>query len=367
MGQPGAPGQQPQAGQPPAPGQQPGQQPARESLTEAALKAKGKPSTSDSTDSADAGSIGAPGTNDGPIATGNDAIGDPVTSDNSGDSSDGANSDASFKPQDPDAPKPLNGIQKKRIQAIKDSGQFGREFLEFIFPSIAAEDRSAKLKDLALSEAMQWLSKSTAAKLAAKELGITTYTFEDEWATISEEAQMGMSIAHVYTQDNEHVPQTTIAQDIQAELAAKQPVAPQNQQVNVPVPPAVAGDKLMPAAPPGGGGPGGPPKPGAPGTQGQSNASAAPGKAPNSGVSKVNQAAPTNGPDPLAASHGYSAAANNPLGSEGKGKAKESFRDTLKRNLLKEALAPAMRGITGLADYILRTDSKIDELLDDDE
>ena len=368
QGPPGAQGAPPQGnqGQPPQGAQQPMRQSARESLSEAALRTGGKTPNNGSADSesgsGDAGSFGPKGGTEGSIATGNEGIGEPVTGENSGDTPD--LTDASFKPVDPNAPKELNSQQKKRITAIKDAGQYGREFLEFIFPSIAQEDRSAKLKDLALAESMQWLSKSTAAKLAGKELGITTYQFADEWAQIGEEAQMGMSIAHVYTQDNEHVPQTTIAQDIQAELAAKQPIAPQNQQVNVPVPPAVAGDKLMPAAPPGGG-PGGPPKPGGAGTGAQSNPSAAPGKASNSGISKVNQSSPTSGPNPVAGSHGYSAAANNPMGAEGAAKAKESLSMSIKRKLLQEALGPSMRSVRALTDRILEVNEEADELLSD--
>jgi hypothetical protein len=264
----------------------------------------------------------------------------------------------------------LNKAQKRRKQTIKDRGNFAKEFLEFIFPAIAQEDRSAKLKDLALAEAMQWLPKSWAAKLAAKELNITTYSWEDAWREIQEEAKLGLSIAHVYTQDNQHVPDTTIAQDVQAELAAKQPVPAAQQQVNVPVPPPVAGDKLMPAQPPGGA-----PKPGAApgqpkGTGAQSNPSAAPGKQPNSGSTKTNKFAgqdPVH-TDPTAKSHGYSAAANSPMTSEGIGNIKrqamkQSLRHEIRDSFLREALGPALHGVRDIARFILSTNQDIEELL----
>lgn len=216
-----------------------------------------------------------------------------------------------------DAPDSLNDKQKERVKVLKESMMLSKEFFEFIFPAIAQEDRSAKLKDLALSEAMQWLPKSMAATLAAKELSITTYSFEDAWRTIVDESNRGMSIAHVYAQDNEHVPETTIAQDVQAEQTAKQPVASQQFQ-NVPIPPPVAGDKLVPA---GGGAPGGPP-----GQSGSGPQKPTPGNAAQSGSTKVNHYSGPANVDPTAGSHGYSSAANNPMTAEGKAKARESIR-----------------------------------------
>lgn len=58
---------------------------------------------------------------------------------------------------------------------------------EFTFPSIASEDRTQKLQDLSYAEANGWLSKQTAAAIAAKELGITSYDFEEEQGLIAEE------------------------------------------------------------------------------------------------------------------------------------------------------------------------------------
>lgn len=59
--------------------------------------------------------------------------------------------------------------------------------LEITFPSIASEDRQQKLDDLGTMEANQWLSKQTAATMAAKEIGITTYNFDTEQKLIAQE------------------------------------------------------------------------------------------------------------------------------------------------------------------------------------
>jgi hypothetical protein len=58
---------------------------------------------------------------------------------------------------------------------------------EFIFPSIATEDRSAKLKDLAFAESSTWISKETAATTAAKELDFTTYEYDAEQKLVAQE------------------------------------------------------------------------------------------------------------------------------------------------------------------------------------
>ena len=259
---------------------------------------------------------------------------------------------------DDESDEEVEKAQKARKKQIMESGNYSREFLEFIFPAIAQEDRSAKLKDLALAEAMEWMSKSTCAKMAAKELNVTTYSFEDEWAQIVSEGQLGLSIAHVYTQDNKHVPATAMAQDVQAESAAKQPVPAAQQQVNVPVPPAVQGDKLMPAQPPGG----------APG--GGSKPPTQPGQSPNSGSTKINQHAAPQTTDPTAKSHGYSAAANNPMANEGAGRIKgaamkASMRDEIKRQILQEALGPAVQNIREMAASILADRERAQEVLDE--
>ena len=52
--------------------------------------------------------------------------------------------------------------------------------IEVTFPEIIVENRSDKLKDLAIAEGQGWISKKRAAAIAAKELGITEYDFEEE-------------------------------------------------------------------------------------------------------------------------------------------------------------------------------------------
>jgi len=279
-------------------------------------------------------------------------------------SNDNINEAASSKNDDAKNTGSLSEDQKARIKAIKESGRYAKEFIEFIFPSIAQEDRSAKLKDLALAEAMQWLPKSVSATMAAKELNITTYSFTESWAQIVEEAEMGLSMAHVYAQDNQHTPATAMAQDVQEEEQAKQPIAPQNQMTNVPIPPAVAGDKLMPAAQQGG----------APGGAGVKT----PGSLPNSGATKVNKhSGPNpNDTDPTAKPHGYSAAANNPMIGAGASKIrKASGREAAARKvaiydqLLREAVGPATALRTRLAQTILANQEAAKELIpeaDDD-
>lgn len=61
--------------------------------------------------------------------------------------------------------------------------------IEFTFPGITTEDRSAMLKDLAFAESMGWVSKKSAAQTAAKELGDTTFDFEKEQDEIAKEFQ----------------------------------------------------------------------------------------------------------------------------------------------------------------------------------
>lgn len=59
--------------------------------------------------------------------------------------------------------------------------------IEFIFPSIAVEERSATLKDIAFAESMGWLSKQTGASMGARALDIETFDFENEQKLIAEE------------------------------------------------------------------------------------------------------------------------------------------------------------------------------------
>ncbi|HCW08355.1 MAG TPA: hypothetical protein DGG95_13425, partial [Cytophagales bacterium] len=68
--------------------------------------------------------------------------------------------------------------------------EFGIEAeIEVTFPEVITQDRSAKLKDLATAEEMQWISHSRAAEIAAKELGISKYDWELEKSEIEQEQQ----------------------------------------------------------------------------------------------------------------------------------------------------------------------------------
>lgn len=57
-----------------------------------------------------------------------------------------------------------------------------------IFPELVVQDRSQKLKDLAVAEDAGWLSRKRAAEIAAKELGIQDYNWETEQAAISQDS-----------------------------------------------------------------------------------------------------------------------------------------------------------------------------------
>lgn len=65
--------------------------------------------------------------------------------------------------------------------AAKLFGMFGiRDAkIEVTFPDLITQDRSAKLKDLALAETMKWVSNRDAAQVAAKELGLDKYSYEE--------------------------------------------------------------------------------------------------------------------------------------------------------------------------------------------
>lgn len=61
--------------------------------------------------------------------------------------------------------------------------------IEVTFPELVTQDRSAKLKDLAMAEQMGWLSSKTVAAIAAKELGVTKYDWKTEQELMKEEPQ----------------------------------------------------------------------------------------------------------------------------------------------------------------------------------
>ena len=58
---------------------------------------------------------------------------------------------------------------------------------EVTFPEVIVQDRTAKLKDLALAEQMKWIDHERASTIAAKELGVTEYEYQEEKEEISKE------------------------------------------------------------------------------------------------------------------------------------------------------------------------------------
>jgi hypothetical protein len=64
--------------------------------------------------------------------------------------------------------------------------------IEFTFPEIITQDRSAKLKDLSLAAAEGWISSQRAAEIASQELGIKDFDFELERAQIEKEKLQGI-------------------------------------------------------------------------------------------------------------------------------------------------------------------------------
>lgn len=68
---------------------------------------------------------------------------------------------------------------------LKTSGKLFKMFgirakLEISFPEIITQDRSVKLKDLALAESEQWFNKRRCAEMAAKEFNVTDFNYDKE-------------------------------------------------------------------------------------------------------------------------------------------------------------------------------------------
>jgi hypothetical protein len=63
--------------------------------------------------------------------------------------------------------------------------------IEFTFPEIVSQDRTAKLKDLALAEQMEWISHDRAMSIAAKELNVTEFDPELEKGDIENDKAQG--------------------------------------------------------------------------------------------------------------------------------------------------------------------------------
>lgn len=76
------------------------------------------------------------------------------------------------------------GVYERMVQGMakKLFAQFGihNVQVEVTFPELIVQDRTAKLKDLALGEMQGWWSKERAAHIAAKEMSISEYDYQKE-------------------------------------------------------------------------------------------------------------------------------------------------------------------------------------------
>lgn len=77
-------------------------------------------------------------------------------------------------------------LQKMAKRLFKEFGLEDVE-IEVSFPELITQDRSAKLKDLAMAEQLGWISKERAAEIAAKELDITKFDYNVEQRKIDQE------------------------------------------------------------------------------------------------------------------------------------------------------------------------------------
>jgi hypothetical protein len=75
----------------------------------------------------------------------------------------------------------------------KERGELPKDLVitvEATYPSLAEENRSEKLKDLAFMESMSWVSHRRVASAAAKEMQMTSYDYDHEQEQIAEEDAM---------------------------------------------------------------------------------------------------------------------------------------------------------------------------------
>lgn len=79
------------------------------------------------------------------------------------------------------------GIKHDQFDRVMAAAGITDAQLEVTFPPIASEDTTQLLQNLSYAEANQYLSKKTAATMAAKALDISTYEFETEQGLIADE------------------------------------------------------------------------------------------------------------------------------------------------------------------------------------
>lgn len=79
-------------------------------------------------------------------------------------------------------------LERIKEKVFPKMGLPGNAEMEVLFPNLYTQDRSNKLKDLALGELQGWISKETAATIAGKELGLDEYNYEQELAKVKKQA-----------------------------------------------------------------------------------------------------------------------------------------------------------------------------------
>jgi hypothetical protein len=84
-------------------------------------------------------------------------------------------------------------IEIARYAFVEAGLEYVEGDVEFIFPSVTKDTTTETIKNLATAESMGWLSKQTAAEMAATELNITKYDFEDEQGKITDEMKKGIN------------------------------------------------------------------------------------------------------------------------------------------------------------------------------
>jgi hypothetical protein len=112
-------------------------------------------------------------------------------------------------------------LQKMAKRLFK---RFGLDaHIEVTFPELVTQDRSAKLKDLAMAQAQGWISKRRAAEIAAQELQITEYNWtKEEQAIKQEEEQAPQMIAPLSTPPAVPTAKAAISGEERADLEAMQ-------------------------------------------------------------------------------------------------------------------------------------------------
>lgn len=87
----------------------------------------------------------------------------------------------------------MENMLKRMAKNLFKQLNLGDVEIEVTFPTIAEQDRTAKLKDLYTAQEAGWISKKRAATIAAKELGITEYEYEEEQAEITADQPTDMT------------------------------------------------------------------------------------------------------------------------------------------------------------------------------